>query len=228
MKRIRHDVCLEAIGILCDEAPTGVATNGMLARRLGLSTGTVSSLLKRLAAEGLVIHTPYEGVQLTSSGLRRSRRLIRRRRLLQQFLHETLRLPHAVAIDESVDLQMAASDRLIALIATTLRQPEWTTAGEPIPTEEGGLPAFLRLVDCSHDEIVRLQRIEGESGPATFGGVFLHLGVEIGVLVNDAGTGTIVVRIDGMQLTLGHSIAHRILVQRIAASEDAQDGSTNP
>lgn len=224
MKRLRHDVCLQTIGLLCDETPAGVATNGALARQLGVSTGTVSSLLKRLAADDLVIHAPYEGVRLTPFGQLRSRRLVRRRRLLQLFLQERLRLPHEVAIEESVELESVASDRLVAAIAAALDHPEWTVLGEPIPNEEGELPAFLRLVECADSEIVNLQRIEGEPGAATFGGIVLHSGIEITVLANDGETGTIAVRVGGEPLTLGHSIAHRLLVRRTAAPRSADGG----
>lgn len=225
MKRLRHDVCLRTIEILCDEASSGLATNGVLAKRLGVSTGTVSSLLKRLAAQELVIHAPYEGVRLTPSGRRCTRRLVRRRRLLQHFLQEMLRLPHEVAVDEAVELEFAASDRLVSAIAVALNHPEWTVMGEPIPDEGGDLPAFLRLVDCANGERVSLQRIEGEPQAVTLGGILLHTGVEIAVLVNDGETGTIAVRVGDKPLTLGHSTARRLLVRRILAPEPARDGS---
>ncbi|WP_156514631.1 metal-dependent transcriptional regulator [Planctomyces sp. SH-PL14] len=225
MKRLRRDVCLQTIGILCDEMSAGIATNGALAKRLGVSTGTVSSLLKRLAADGLVIHIPYQGVRLTSSGLRSSRRLVRRRRLLQQFLQEMLRLPHQVAIDESVELESVASDRLVAAIATMLSQPEWTIMGEPIPSESGELPAFLRLSECVTSEIVSLQWIEGEPHAVSLGGILFQAGVEIAVLINDRETGTVSVRVGGKPLTLGHSTARRLLVRRILTTEPVRDGS---
>ena len=54
------------------------AHTGSLAERLGLSPGTVTTLVKRLADRELVVHRPYQGVTFTpegrrAAGLRRAR-----------------------------------------------------------------------------------------------------------------------------------------------------------
>src|SRR5690606_23046585 len=46
------------------------AHTGALAERLGLSPGTVTTLVKRLADRGLVDHRPYQGVTFTEKGRR--------------------------------------------------------------------------------------------------------------------------------------------------------------
>lgn len=211
LKRVRPEILLRTVEALCSETVAGVATNGELARRLDLSTGTVSSLLKRLAAEGLVFHEPYEGVRLTPAGLRTSRRLIRRRLLLQQFLEQTLSMPHVDAAHEATKLEFAASDRIIAAVDQALRHPEWTTVGEPIPREDGNLPIFVRLIECREGAIVRVQSIEGPP-LSMIQGITMAPGVEISVQRSDSESGTINLSVNGRSLTLGHSIAQRILV----------------
>ena len=46
----------------------GQAATGQLATALGVSPGTVTSMLKTLSEGGLVPYTPYEGVRLTPAG----------------------------------------------------------------------------------------------------------------------------------------------------------------
>ena len=47
------------------------AHTGSLAETLGLSPGTVTTLVKRLADRALVVHRPYQGVTFTDEGRRR-------------------------------------------------------------------------------------------------------------------------------------------------------------
>ena len=49
-------------------ATIGPAATGELAESLGVSPGTVTSMLKTLAESGLARYTPYEGVKLTGQG----------------------------------------------------------------------------------------------------------------------------------------------------------------
>jgi DtxR family Mn-dependent transcriptional regulator len=94
------------------------ATTSDLARRLRLTRGSVSTMLKRLDTAGLVKRVPYHGVRLTPAGERIALRVIRRYRLLELFLHETLEAPW-VTVDRYADrLEHAADDELIDIIAT--------------------------------------------------------------------------------------------------------------
>ena len=61
----------------------GLAATGELAAALGVSPGTVTSMLKTLSEAHLAIYTPYEGVSLTESGKTLAVRVIRRHRLIE-------------------------------------------------------------------------------------------------------------------------------------------------
>ena len=66
------------------------ATTGQIAAALGVSPGTVTSMLKTLDAARLATHRPYEGVSLTRAGRMLALRVIRRHRLIELFLLQTL------------------------------------------------------------------------------------------------------------------------------------------
>ena len=64
----------------CAAHDTKLAATGQLASALGVSPGTVTSMLKTLGASGLAEYTPYEGVRLTLTGEALALRVLRRHR----------------------------------------------------------------------------------------------------------------------------------------------------
>jgi len=134
----------------------GAVSTTALATRLGLRAGSVSAMIKKLNALGIVEHTRYHGVQLTDSGERIALKVIRKHRLLELFLVETLGLPWDRVDHEAEVLEHHLSDELAALIAEKLGQPTHDPHGDPIPTAEGMV---------SEGETVALETLEpGASG----------------------------------------------------------------
>src|SRR5262245_19651387 len=68
------------------------ASTKKLAQRLGVRMASVTGMVKQLASEGFVRHTPYRGVQLTDRGKKVALNLVRRHRLIELFLSRTLGL----------------------------------------------------------------------------------------------------------------------------------------
>src|ERR1700692_1175757 len=61
-----------------------------LAQRLGISSPSVSEMVTRLTAQGLVEHDRYKGQQLTREGRKVALELVRHHRLLEMFLVQVL------------------------------------------------------------------------------------------------------------------------------------------
>src|SRR5579864_5356542 len=61
-----------------------------LAQRLGISSPSVSEMVTRLSAQGLVEHDRYRGQQLTKEGRKVAVELVRHHRLLEMFLVQVL------------------------------------------------------------------------------------------------------------------------------------------
>lgn len=116
---------------------SATAATSDLARRLGTTAGTVSATLRRLAAAGLVSHEPYAGARLTDDGERLALRVIRRHRLLEQFLSQSLGLGWDEVHAEAELLEHAVSAKLEQAIASTLGNPTHDPHGDPIPAPDG-------------------------------------------------------------------------------------------
>ncbi len=129
---------LKAIYRLESEAGEPVTTNA-LCGWLGVTAPSASGMLKKLDDLRLVVYVPYRGVHLSEAGRRMALGVIRRHRLLETFLTETLGLSWDKVHDEAEALEHALSPELCELIAARLGDPRTDPHGDPIPTRDGRL-----------------------------------------------------------------------------------------
>ena len=80
-------------------------------------------MLKTLDESNLAKYTPYEGVRLTPSGRGLALRVLRRHRLIEQFLNQTLNLPWDEVHEEAEHMEHAVSDSLVDRIDAYLGHP---------------------------------------------------------------------------------------------------------
>ena len=119
---------------------TGRATTQELATRLGVTSASVTGMLKHLAkhpAGPYVRHTPRRGVELTDKGLAVALEMVRRHRLIELFLTELLDMPWDQVHAEAERLEHVLSEELEERIAAKLGQPTRDPHGDPIPRRDG-------------------------------------------------------------------------------------------
>ncbi|MYA33977.1 MAG: metal-dependent transcriptional regulator [Gemmatimonadales bacterium] len=110
-----------------------------LAEELDRSAASVTNMVKSLAAQGLLRHTPYRGVLLTAAGEAAALRIIRRHRVIELYLIERLGFSWEDVHAEAERLEHAASEALIDRMAQALGEPSIDPHGSPIPTRDGEL-----------------------------------------------------------------------------------------
>ena len=121
-------------------APDGLVPMGQLSTALGVVPGTATTMVKALAESGLVRYEPYMGVRLTPAGERLAALVLRRHRLIEQFLVQVLGMNWTEVHEEAERLEHAVSERLIDRIDEMLGRPAVDPHGDPIPDPEGELP----------------------------------------------------------------------------------------
>jgi DtxR family Mn-dependent transcriptional regulator len=109
-----------------------VSTND-LAERLGVTPGSASAMVKKLAELGLCDHTPYRGASLTPAGEKLALEVLRHHRLLETYLAEQLGVPWDRVHEEAEKLEHVLSDYLEERIAAKLGDPTHDPHGDPIP-----------------------------------------------------------------------------------------------
>ena len=116
-------------------------TTTVLAVELQVTASSVSAMLGRLRAMGLISHRPYSDVSLSSAGMQLALRVIRRRRLVELFLVESLGYGWEEVEHEAEVLEHAVSELFVDRIAAKLGNPVTDPHGDPIPTRDGQLLA---------------------------------------------------------------------------------------
>jgi len=118
------------------------ATTSALAKRLGISSASVTGMLRKLALKKprWVIYEKSRGARLTPVGERQALKVIRHHRLIELFLYETLGLPWDEVHAEAERLEHAFSPNLVDRLARFLKNPATDPHGHAIPRKDGTLP----------------------------------------------------------------------------------------
>lgn len=122
------------------EERDGTVTTTALAERLKVTPASASGMVRRLAEQGLVTHTPYRGVALTDGGRTLALEMIRHHRLLETYLSVSLGMPWDRVHAEAEVLEHVISEDLEARIAAKLGHPTHDPHGDPIPAADLSVP----------------------------------------------------------------------------------------
>ena len=149
------------------ESRDGAASTTDLATLLEVRPASVSGMLRKLSALGLVEHERYRGVRLTERGRRVALEVIRHHRLVELFLVESLGMTWDEVHAEAEVLEHALSEELEELIAAKLGDPKVDPHGDPIPSRELKLaerpaPALAELEPGETATFVRISDTEPE------------------------------------------------------------------
>ncbi len=198
------------------EARAGLASTTALAERLNVRPASVSGMLPKLSALGLIVHQPYRGVRLTESGRRVALEVLRHHRLLELYLVEALGLGWEAVHAEAEVLEHVLSDQLEGLIAAKLGNPTFDPHGDPIPDatlavvdvesmslyglEPGDRGRFIRVSD-SDSEMLQFLAERGIAPGAVFE-----------IVEKQPFDGPLFVRFDGRVEVLGATLARSMRV----------------
>jgi DtxR family Mn-dependent transcriptional regulator len=151
---------LKVVWTATEWAP-GPVTVTLLAGRMAVSKATASDTVRRLVEAGLFAHEPYGGVELTALGREHAVGMVRRHRILETFLVESLGYGWDEVHDEAESLEHAVSDTLIDRIDAMLGHPARDPHGDPIPTRDGlpHLPHAILLTDAPAGVPLTVERI---------------------------------------------------------------------
>ncbi|HEY9324804.1 MAG TPA: metal-dependent transcriptional regulator [Agromyces sp.] len=167
-------------------------TPSVLAGKLGVAPSSVTEMVKKMAAQGLVSHVPYGAVRLTDAGTVQALAVVRRHRLIETWLVREMGYGWDEVHDEAEILEHSISDRLLEAIDARLGRPLRDPHGDPIPTAEGTVAAepFVRAdeaVDGHRGRVIRISdRDPGLLRELETAGVHPGVELEIEALDGDA------------------------------------------
>jgi DtxR family Mn-dependent transcriptional regulator len=193
---------------------------GDLASRLGISSPSVSEMVSRLTAQGLVEHDRYRGQQLTREGRRVAVELVRHHRLLEMFLVQVLGYGWDEVHDEAERLEHVISERMEARIFELLGRPQIDPHGHAIPTLAGRVRSRSdrALGDCRQGETVVVQGVSDDDAPRLreLERRGLMPGTRIEVLHGSEYESPIECRINGRRVSIPLGLARAVYVEEAA------------
>jgi len=197
---------LKAIWVVAGDGP---AATGDIARALGVTASSVTGMLGKLKRMGLIRYKPYYGAELTVQGRGEALRLIRRHRLLETFLIRDLGYSWDEVHEEAEKMEHVMSVHFTERLAAHLGQPSHDPHGDPIPRDDGSLPATpsTALCEAPVSASFTVSRILSQD-PEVLAYV-TELGVRPGV----------VVRVEARE-PMGEMVTVRLARRRLAISHD--------
>jgi DtxR family Mn-dependent transcriptional regulator len=207
-----------------------LAKNQNLAEKLRVSPASVTQMIKKLADEGLITYEPYKGVLLTGKGSAKAQKVVRKHRLLERFLHDSLGFSKEKVHDEACRLEHSLSDEVASALCEKMNNPSTCPDdGNPIP------PCTLDYASCEECKTLReagntrlltqLSKMRpGDAGKVAFtrgGGTAcqriadmgLCPGAEVKVVNAAPFQGPVEVEVRGTRLALGRGLAEKVYVE---------------
>ena len=208
---------VKAIYQLAQDADDGAVATGQISAALGVLPGTVTSMLKTLDESNLATYTPYEGVRLTLSGRGLALRVLRRHRLIEQFLSQTLNLSWDEVHEEAEHMEHAVSDWLVDRIDAYLGHPSTDPHGDPIPKADGTVDAAAdrSLADCAVGDRFRVARVIDQSSEFLryLSKAGLAIGVQGALVANDDVRERVTIQLGDDEKTLTRDAAKKLMVR---------------
>ena len=220
----------------------GLARNGDLvstteiSQKLDVAPASVTEMLKKLAQDGYIKHSPYHGSTLTEKGLQEAQRVTRKHRLLETFLSDVLHIGKDRVHKEACQMEHALSDEAEESLCRLLKHPDTCSDdGKTIPACD--LP-FSNCEECMQlhnqgleevgkrkENLVPLSELkDGQSGKISFirgGHNVLQRLLDMGLTPSTKITlmkaapfeGPIQISVRGSRLALGRGIASKVFVE---------------
>lgn len=116
----------------------GRAGNTQLASWLGVSTASITEMIKKLTDRGLV-ERKGRSLSLRPEGRAIALKVIRKHRLAERLLTDHLKIPWDHAHEQACRLEHILSDQVVDALERFLDFPKTCPHGHPIPDKEGHL-----------------------------------------------------------------------------------------
>ncbi|MEN8661147.1 MAG: metal-dependent transcriptional regulator [Lentimonas sp.] len=210
---------IKHIYLVAEESGNEEVPMGRVAEALAVVPGTATTMVKALSDAGLVDYAPRVGVRLTPPGRKLALHVLRRHRLIEQFLVEVLDFDWSEVHEEAEQMEHVVSDLLLERIDKYLGHPTEDPHGDPIPSAEGEVLSdnFDSLTNCQVDVDVSVARISDQDTDFLqyIARAGLNPGAKVRVVRRSLSAESVDLKVGNseVELTLGLGAAGKVLVR---------------
>lgn len=197
--------------------PVKTVSTNAIAAHLSTSAASVTDMLKKLADKQLITYQRYQGASLTEEGYRIATNLVRKHRLWEVFLVQSLGMTWDEVHEIAEELEHIQSDRLIEKLDAFLGYPKFDPHGDPIPNSQGKytLRTQVPLTDLNVGQtgVIIGVREDDSSFLKHLTDKGITLGKSASILAHDTYDHTLRLMIDQHEINLSGQVAQHILVK---------------
>jgi DtxR family Mn-dependent transcriptional regulator len=95
-----------------------------ISKKLDVAPASVTEMLKKLSEDDYIKYEPYKGSILTVKGLREAQRILRKHRLLENFLTDVLHIGKEKVHTQACEMEHALSDEAEESLCRLLKHPD--------------------------------------------------------------------------------------------------------
>ncbi|MHB9150179.1 MAG: metal-dependent transcriptional regulator [Thermoleophilia bacterium] len=203
----------------------GPVQTNELAHAMGLTAPAVTDMAKKLSERGLVDYTPYHGLRLTASGRLDATRALRRHRIIERFLTDMLGFPWSDAHELAVQFEHEVPEPVEERLYVALHRPLACPHGFPIPeVPEDSFPDVMTLDELRPGEVSEVATVleEGPDMISFIEALGLRPGARVEMLQKMTFDGPLLARVEGVERTIGQSLARIVTVRPVLSSARRQ------
>lgn len=211
---------LKAIYTIQYREDKGEVSVNEIAERIQTRPATVTDMLRKLSEKELIEYEKYKKLKLSPSGLKAALEIVRKHRLWETFLHDTLNFSWDEVHEVAEQLEHIHSQKLIDRLDAFLGHPKFDPHGDPIPDAKGELPeaSTLTLADAKLNKTYRIVAVRDTSSSFLQQLEKMNLAIGSTITVTERmpyDNSNIVKTAEQKQLMLSEKIAVNVLVKTV-------------
>ncbi len=143
----------------------GTVSTNDLAAELHTKAASVTDMLKKLKAKKLLSYERYKGVRLSVEGKKLALAIVRKHRLWEYFLVDTLQFGWDEVHEVAEELEHISSKKLVEKLDAFLGYPKFDPHGDPIPDSHGKMAVQqqVNLIDLAINKTAEVSAVGSQS-----------------------------------------------------------------
>lgn len=194
-----------------------IVSASSLAKELSVTNAAVTEMANKLSKQGLIEYRKYKGIKILAKGKKIAIGVLRKHRLWELFLIDTLGLNWSEVHAEAEKLEHSTTDFLIDKIDEYLKYPKSDPHGSPIPDKEGIYRTEIEnisMLNCKVGSKYIIVKVNDKNPQLTeyLSKINISLNKEISITEKLAFDGSIIIEVDGQKHSLSEKLVSNIFL----------------